>query len=156
MNIERSTCNNVIPLSSRKGKDTIKYTFQPYENSATLCQVRIKQCFPYNLAFAMTVHEALNREEPFKGLSLISENILTKLSSVPYTAIFVALSRVKESSHLCLLEHTPMLTPGQPFTLGSHIFHQSRYFTFPSRHYLPSSPRFCQGCLQNYCLMRWG
>ena len=103
MSVERSTSEDIIiPLSSKKGKDSIKYTFQPYEDCATLCQVRMRQAFPYDLAFAMTVHKAQGRT-----ISRVVVDIRehpTKLSSMHYAAVFVALSRVKECSHLRLLE----------------------------------------------------
>ena len=36
----------MIPLTpSKKGKEAIRYSFQPYEDSNNLCQLRIKQIF---------------------------------------------------------------------------------------------------------------
>ena len=94
----------IIPLTaSKKGKEAIRYSFQPYEDSNNLCQLRVKQIFPYDLAFAMTVHKAQGRTIPRGVIVDITQHPAT-ISNMEYAAIFVALSRVKHGNHLRLLE----------------------------------------------------
>ena len=58
--------------------------------------------FPYDLAFAMTVHKAQGRTIP-RVIVDITQHPAT-ISNMEYAAIFVALSRVKHGNHLRLLE----------------------------------------------------
>ena len=113
MGINRITANEVIiPLQQSAGsnKDPIRYTFPNGNIHSTLSEVTIKQQFPFDLAFAMTVHKAQGRTIPRVVVDIKQHPIRT--CSMVYAAIFVALSRVKQREHLRLLEPTTTL-PGR-------------------------------------------
>ena len=104
MGINRTTCKDVIiPLtSSTTSKAPLRYTFTLPGSPPSTCFVNIKQPFPYDLAFAMTVHKAQGRTIPRVIIDVRQHP--NPMSSMNYAALFVALSRVKQGSHLRLIE----------------------------------------------------
>ena len=79
-----------------------RYTFTLPGTPPSTCSINIKQPFPYDLAFAMTVHKAQGRTIPRVIIAVRQHP--NPMSSMNYAALFVALSRVKQGSHLRLIE----------------------------------------------------
>ena len=109
MGVNRTTCKNVIiPLtSSATTKSPLRYTFTLPGEPPSTCSVSIKETFPYDLAFAMTVHKTQGRTIPRVIIDVHQHP--NPMSSMNYAALFVALSRVKQGSHLRLLEPTSLV-----------------------------------------------
>ena len=67
-----------------------------------VAKVKVKAPFPFDLAFAMTVHKAQGRTILRVVLDLTEHPF--RVCRMEYAAIFVALSRVRNSDHIRLLE----------------------------------------------------
>jgi hypothetical protein len=65
----------------------------------------VKEPFPFGLAFAMIVHKAQGRT--IKRVIIDLTDHPKQHGKMEYAAVFVALSRVKHSDHLRLLEKDP-------------------------------------------------
>ena len=72
------------------------------ERMSPIGQVSIREPFPYDLAFAMTVHKAQGRTIHRVIIDLMSHPF--KICRLEYAAVFVAMSRVRRKDHLRLLE----------------------------------------------------
>ena len=117
MGINRITAKEVIiPLhqSINSSKEPIRYIFPNGNIHSSLSEVYIKQPFPFDLAFAMTVHKAQGRTIPRVIVDIKQHPVQT--ASMVYAAVFVALSRVKEREHLRLLE------PSSSFPARSSLY----------------------------------
>ena len=68
-----------------------------------ISSVDVTPVFAYDLAFAMTVHKAQGRTMKRVVIALTSRPV--HYNQLEYASVFVALSRVKKSSHICLLQH---------------------------------------------------
>ena len=80
--------------------------------------VTITQIFPFDLAFAMTVHKAQGRT--LSSVVLCLSQRLNPLHQMTRNAIYVALSRVKEKSDIRILHHGSIENPCNI----SYIFNQ--------------------------------
>ena len=133
-----SLCSDetVIPLPIMCSRT--KYHAYPVGSLSGIGKVHTKDIFPYELAFAMTVHRAQGRTIPKVVLALAHrDNSLTQMT---YASIYVALSRVKLTSDLRILYHSCGPRPGilglQYITHLRHCIHVLDYYTgFESSHH---------------------
>ena len=98
----------IIPLPVMKSR--CKFHSFAVNSLTGIGKVKAKDLFPYELAFAMTVHKAQGRTIPKVVLALAhrdNANIQMK-----YASIYVALSRVKLASDLRILTHDSGPRPG--------------------------------------------
>ena len=79
-----------------------KYTFCTGNTLAPIAQVKVKEKFPFDLAFSMTVHKAQGRT--IKRVVVDLTDHPYPICRMKYAAVFVATSRIKKSKHIRLLE----------------------------------------------------
>ena len=101
----------VLPLGQQKSltkDDFNKYTYKVPTRTRmlSLASVSVHHIFPFDLAFAMTVHKAQGRTIARVVLDLTSHP--SKYNQIQYAALFVAMSRVKQADHIRLLVHGDM------------------------------------------------
>jgi Viral (Superfamily 1) RNA helicase len=115
-------------------KGRTKYHGYAVNSWSGIGKVTTKDIFPYELAFAMTVHKAQGRTIPRVVLALAHrENSNNQMS---YASIYVALSRVKLTSDLRIMYHDTGPRPGllglQYITHLKHCVHVLDYYNdFP-------------------------
>ena len=83
--------------------DFESFTFPTGDTFLPVAKVKVKAPFPFDLAFAMTVHKAQGRTILRVVLDL-AEHPSFCVCRMVYAAIFVALSHVRNSDHIRLLE----------------------------------------------------
>ena len=109
--------NIVIPLTThvcqglRNSGDDNKFTYATHNPISPFAFAYVRNPFPFDLAFSMTIHKAQGRTLRRVVIDLTHHpNHYCRLN---YAAVFVALSRVKCREHIRLLRHP--LSPGQLF-----------------------------------------
>jgi hypothetical protein len=97
----------VIPLTkglaSRSNLDYNKFSYRTGVEVSPYATIETKLTFPYDLAFAMTVHKAQGRTIPRVVIDLTNRR--SQYSQMEFAAVFVALSRVRSADHIRLLVH---------------------------------------------------
>ena len=105
-NIDSKSRDIIIPLtpSMMPSSDDSwnKYTFCTGNTLAPIAQVKVKEKFPFDLAFSMTVHKAQGRT--IKRVVVDLTDHPYPICRMKYAAVFVATSRIKKSKHIRLLE----------------------------------------------------
>ena len=95
--------NIIVPISKTAATDYDVYAYDTRSILFPIATVQVRDPFQYNLAFAMTVYKAQGRTIHRLVLDLTyHDNHYTRME---FAAIFVAMSRVKSSSHIRLLPH---------------------------------------------------
>ena len=89
-------------MSSSENWD--QFTFATHNPVTPVARGQVHEPFPFDLAFSMTVHKAQGRTIPRVVIALTDHPFT--ICRMKYAAIFVAMSRVQQSSHLRLLEPT--------------------------------------------------
>ena len=95
----------ILPITSSMSASGRKYTKHPYMKQnllSPIATVSVKEPFPFDLAFAITVHKAQGRT--IKRVVIDLTKHPQQLSCMKYASVFVAMSRVKNSNHIRLLE----------------------------------------------------
>ncbi len=93
----------ILPLTtSMSDTEWQKFTFLTGNLISPVAQVHIREPFPFDLAFAMTVHKAQGRTIHRVIIDLTDHPF--EICRMKYAAIFVAMSRVEMKDHLRLLE----------------------------------------------------
>ena len=92
---------SMLPSSSRDNYN--KFSYNTHNFVTPIATAEVSEPFPFDLAFAMTVHKAQGRT--IKRVVLDLTNHPTHYSRMEFAAIFVAMSRVKTSEHIRLLAH---------------------------------------------------
>ena len=97
----------VIPLTTAMAKSTGEssskcFTFCTKNMLSPIAKVHAQEPFPFDLAFAMTVHKAQGRT--IKRVVVDLTHHPRYCCCMKYAAIFVAMSRVAETDHIRLLE----------------------------------------------------
>ena len=77
--------------------------------------------FPFDLAFSMTVHKAQGRTLGKVVLDLTSHP--SHKARFEFAALFVALSRVKNSASIRFLKHHKFGTPFDPYIAYGFVLH---------------------------------
>ena len=101
----------VIPIgkhtSSRKD-ECKKFSYKVPTRNRRYCvaTVLLREMFPFDLAFSMTVHKAQGRTIARVVLDLTSRP--STYNQIEFAALFVAMSRVKQGDHMRLLVHGNM------------------------------------------------
>ena len=90
----------VVPLL--KG-NVCKFQSYTFDSPGGIGRVQTKDIFAYESSFAMTIHKAQGRTIPCVVLALCDRHNHT--FQMEYAAIYVAMSRVKESGDLRILFH---------------------------------------------------
>jgi Viral (Superfamily 1) RNA helicase len=91
-------------VKSRGNKKPKKYNFYNQSTIQPYPEVQIQDPFSFQLGFSMTVHKAQGRTIDKVVLDLhYKTNHLKRLG---FDVIFVALSRVRSRSSICLIKHT--------------------------------------------------
>ena len=95
-----------ITLSMRKSSGSTGkiYTYCTGNILSPIAKVRVYDRFPFELAFAMTVHKAQGRTIRRVVIDLTEQPMHS--CRMEYAAIFVAMSRVEDHRHIRLLERT--------------------------------------------------
>ena len=98
---------------------------------------QVRNPFPFDLAFSMTVHKAQGRTLKRVVIDLTFHP--NHYCRMVYAAVFVAMSRVKCKEHIRLLKHSPK--PGEKIDFASAY----KYLTFlrPMREIAPFYHGFC-------------
>ena len=103
LSISQNDDEIIIPVTQNPNKcKWQKYTVEGH-NTFSVGRVETRPLFPYDLAFAMTVHKAQGRTISRVVLALSMDPLQT--SRMSYASIFVAMTRVRQSDHLRLLYH---------------------------------------------------
>ena len=97
----------VIPLQSNTGRKH-KYSAAILQPHSGYGRVWFEEKFPFDLAFAMTVHKAQGRTIPKVVLALTHREV----KQMGYASIYVAMSRVRHSDDLRILQHHTGKNPG--------------------------------------------
>jgi hypothetical protein len=94
----------IIPIIHGQDQGEQKWKTFKFKTSSILApvsQVSVRQVFPLDLSFAMTIHKAQGRTIPRVVLALSPRP--NHFSQLEYAAVFVAMSRVKETYHIRIL-----------------------------------------------------
>ena len=95
----------IIPLRTSSLTKFRRYSLQ-YPYSGMVGKVQARDAFPYELAFAMTVHKAQGRTIPRVVLALSKR--FDSRNQMKYSSIYVAMSRVEKREHLKFLIHSSL------------------------------------------------
>jgi hypothetical protein len=90
----------IAPSSGNKNK---KFTYKTGNLISPIATAEVSQPFPFDLAFAITVHKAQGRTMDRVVVDLSSHP--TYITQMNFAAVFVAMSRVRNRNHLRLLPH---------------------------------------------------
>ena len=97
----------VIPLTKSNGRgnanDYKNFYFKTGDPLAEIGSLEVKPSFIFDLGFSFTVHKAQGRTLPRVVIDLTKHTIHKR--TMEYAAIFVAMSRTKETDHIRLLHH---------------------------------------------------
>ena len=98
--------SQIVTLSMRKSSGSTGkiYTYCTGNILSPIAKVRVYDKFPFELAFAMTVHKAQGRTIRRVVIDLTEQPMHS--CRMEYAAIFVAMSRVEDHRHIRLLERT--------------------------------------------------
>ena len=101
----------ILPLTTDMRKksysSTDQYSYCTGNFLVPVASVYVREPFPYDLAFSMTVHKAQGRTIYRVVIDLTDHP--NSRSRMKYASIFVAMSRVRQRSHIRLLEKDPHL-----------------------------------------------
>ena len=112
----------IIPLTvsiSSSSKDWNTYSFCTGSPLSPISQVSVQEPFPFDLAFAMTVHKAQCRTIYRVVIDLTDHPF--RICRMEYAAIFVAMSRVAHKSHLRLLEPNTVQSRESLYSYLEHL-----------------------------------
>ena len=102
-NIDPRSRDIILPLTtSMNSTDYDKFFFSTGNILSPVATVQVHEPFPFDLAFAMTVHKAQGRTIRRVVIDLTAHPV--HICRHVYSAVFVAMSRVEEGEHLRLLE----------------------------------------------------
>ena len=104
--IERRSHKIIIPIAKDKA-DWENFSVQTGNPLSPLAKLKIREIFPFDLAFAMTVHKAQGRT--IRRVVIDLRDHPRGVCRLKYAAMFVAMSRVEHSNHLRLLEPETVL-----------------------------------------------
>ena len=99
----------VVPITAAMGsagRSASKYDKYMYKTSdpiTPIATVEMKDIFPFELGFSMTVHKAQGRT--LDRIVVDLTNHPTHYTRMKFAAVFVAMSRVRCSEHIRLLHH---------------------------------------------------
>jgi Helicase len=105
--LEQRAHNIILPLVAASNDDWDGFYIQTGNPLSPLSKVQVREPFPFDLGFAMTVHKAQGRTIPRVIIDL--RNHPFAICRMSYAAIFVAMSRVKNRNHIRLLEPKSVL-----------------------------------------------
>ena len=96
----------ILPITKQmfKGSQERKwYSYETHNVFSPMARVKMKQPFPYDLAFSITAHKAQGRT--IKRLVVDLTSRIKWCSQMKYASLFVAMSRSKQRQHIRLLQH---------------------------------------------------
>jgi hypothetical protein len=96
----------VVPITTKSGKGAPKdfqYYLLPRDKTQPLSHANVYSIFPIELGFAVTVHLAQGRTIPKVVVSISEPPSAQSVLRFKYSALFVALSRVRDSGDMQLL-----------------------------------------------------
>lgn len=93
----------VIPITASTTGDFGTFSYFTRDYLAPIATAEVRQPFPFDLAFSITVHKAQGRTLPQVVVDLNFHD--THYSRMEFAAVFVALSRVKSRADIRLLGH---------------------------------------------------
>jgi len=107
LSISTSDSKIVIPITksmvSSSAKKCSKFSYPTGDICLPLATAEVQESFPFDLAFAMTVHKAQGRTIEHVVLDLTCQP--TAIARMEFAAVFVAMSRVAKQDHIRLLTH---------------------------------------------------
>ena len=119
----------VIPILSAKSR-TKAHNYTIVQPHSGIARVTTQELFPFDLSFAITVFKAQGKTMPKVVLALAHR--YAQSIQFSYSAIYVALSRVKHASDIRLLLHDNGSRPGysglQYITHLKHDIHVLDYY----------------------------
>ena len=97
----------VLPITTAiapsDGKKDKKFNYKTGNIISPIATAEVSQPFPFDLAFAITVHKAQGRTMNRVVVDLSSHP--TYITQMNFAAVFVSMSRVRNGNHLRLLPH---------------------------------------------------
>ena len=112
----------VLPITKSMAGYGAKYKTYSYASGnpfSPLSKVKVSECFPYDLAFSMTVHKAQGRTISRVVLDLT--DFPSAFGRIKFAALYVAMSRVQFGCHIRLLPHTNGSSPFDPMQHYKYI-----------------------------------
>jgi hypothetical protein len=107
-NISPHSRDIILPLTTSMAKSSSDgyhfFTYCTNDPLSPIAKAQVKEPFPFELAFSMTIHKAQGHTISRVVVDLTHHPM--EVCCMQYAAIFVAMSRVKHSDHLRLLEPT--------------------------------------------------
>ena len=105
-NIDPQSTDIVLPITTSMNKsgssEYDKFKMLTHNYLSPIASVQVFEPFPFDLAFAMTIHKAQGRTIPLVIVDLTQHPL--RVAQHVYSSVFVALSRVETSENLRLLE----------------------------------------------------
>ena len=122
-NIDPSSPEIILPIVSKMkaSSDYQIFHFKTGNILQPIASIEVKEPFPFDLAFAMTVHKAQGRTIYRVVVDLT--NHPHTICCMKYAAVFVALSRVQHQSHIRLLEHKPGISTEARSSFYNYLLH---------------------------------
>jgi hypothetical protein len=99
-NIAKDSNKIILPLTDLKWNDWDTFYAHTGDPVSPLAKVCVREIFPFDLGFAMTVHKAQGRTIKRVIIDLRKHPV----KPLEYASIFVAMSRVEHGDHIRLLE----------------------------------------------------
>ena len=120
---ESSPHDIVIPITTNMSpaasSDWDRFSYSTHNLLTPVATAQVRNPFPFDLAFAMTVHRAQGRTIKRVVLDLTEHpNHYTKMH---FAAVFVAMSRVGNSDHIRLLPHSHLGKVFKPANAYQHL-----------------------------------